>query len=89
MMGFRLELTYPGIKGLKYLLAISSYIVILTFIVNLPIHVIHSIALRPSSVSKKKVAAVGLVGMSMNITANGIQQRAKVPTIMAIMIVIL
>ena len=32
MMGFRLELTYPGIKELKYLLAISSYIVILTFI---------------------------------------------------------
>ena len=54
--------------------------------VNSPIHVIHSIV---SGLSKKNWAEVSHVGISMNITANGSQQMANVPTIVAIIIVIL
>ena len=80
IIGFRDELTYPEfIRVIKWYKLSNIYLI-------LPIHVIHSIA---EGCSKKKLAVVSHVGRSMNITANGIQQIAKLPTIIAIMIVIL
>lgn len=77
IIGFRDELTYP--EFIRVIKLSNIYLI-------LPIHVIHSIA---EGCSKKKLAVVSHVGRSMNITANGIQQIAKLPTIIAIMIVIL